>query len=296
MAEIVIRPMEEDDVAPATESAWHPLREASIRYHHEEMPDERPADTITRSEYRVDHIRRHDPGGSWVADRDGDIVGCALATKREGIWFLSLLAVSTDVQSMGVGKRLLDASLTYADDAKGAWIMSSLDPRALHRYGSAGFALHLGYETKANVDRSLLIAEPKVREGSYDTDADWIDDLARAIRGAGYGVDLEAYKFRETRMLVLEDGNDRAYSFIGAKSLWNLGATSPAIASRMLMASVAEGMGKDGEFSFASLTSNQQWAIDVALTLKMPLVPGVSICTRGNMGPLTPYIPNGAYG
>ena len=296
MAEVVVRPMEEGDVAAAADSSWAPIREAVQRYHGEELPEQRSPESVARSEARVDHIRRHDPEGSWVAELDGRIVGTSLATKREGIWFLSLLAVSIDVQSMGIGKRLLDASLSYANDARGAWIMATLDPRATHRYGSAGFALKPAYEAHGKVDRSLLVAEPGVREGSFDDDAEWINALVRKLRGASFGPDLEATRSRGARLIVLEDRSERAYSFIGDKGVWNLGATSPRLAARILMASVAEGLEDDGEFTFGPLTGDQQWAIEVALALKLPLVPGASLCIRGEMGPLAPYIPNGAYG
>ena len=294
--EVVIRQLEEADVEPVARAAWAPLREATIRYHHEEMPDLQTDEAAARSRDRIDHIRRHDPEGSWVAELAGEIVGVGLATVREGIWFLSLLTVSGEVQSKGVGRKLLDATLAYAEGCKGSWIMSSLDPRALHRYGAAGFSLHPGYEAKAKVNRSLLTAQPAVREGSYDTDAGWIDDLIRTLRGAAYGPDIEATKARGARLLVIAEGEQRAYSFFGNKNVWNLGATSAELAQRILIASVAEGMGDDGEFSIGALTATQQWAIDVALDLKMSLVPGVSLCLQGELGPMTPYLPNGAYG
>lgn len=296
MAEVVVRLMEERDVAAASAAAWPPIRESIASFHGQELPEERSAEGVVRSDARVDHIRRHDPEGSWVAELDGRIVGTALATKREGIWFLSLLAVSVDVQSMGIGKRLLDASLTYASDARGAWIMATLDPRATHRYGAAGFALLPAYEAHGKVDRSLLVPQKGVREGSFDTDAEWIDPLVRRIRGAGLGPDLEATRVRGVRLLVMERGSERAYSFLGEKGIWSLGGTSPQIAAQLLMASVAEGIEEDGEFTFGPLTADQQWAIEVALALKIPLVPGASLCLRGEMGPLAPYIPNGAYG
>jgi len=43
---------------------------------------------------RIAHIQRTDPGGCWVAESDGQIVGAALGIIREGIWGLSLFAMA----------------------------------------------------------------------------------------------------------------------------------------------------------------------------------------------------------
>jgi GNAT superfamily N-acetyltransferase len=56
---------------------------------------------------RVGRLQRTDPGGAWVAERDGEIVGGALAIVREGVWGLSLLVVRPDAQSGGAGRELL---------------------------------------------------------------------------------------------------------------------------------------------------------------------------------------------
>ena len=49
---------------------------------------------VARGVRRVAHLQRTDPGGAWVADAEGEIVGIALALVREGIWGLSLFAVA----------------------------------------------------------------------------------------------------------------------------------------------------------------------------------------------------------
>ena len=47
------------------------------------------------------------PDSAWVAEVDGEVVGCSLALVREGMWFLSLLMVDPVRHGQGLGKQLL---------------------------------------------------------------------------------------------------------------------------------------------------------------------------------------------
>jgi hypothetical protein len=43
------------------------------------------------------------------------------------------------------------------------------------------------------------------------------------------------------------------------------------------------------------LTADQQWAIQVALEANLALSPYGPMFTRGDVGPLAPYVPSGAF-
>ena len=43
------------------------------------------------------------------------------------------------------------------------------------------------------------------------------------------------------------------------------------------------------------MTAAQQWAIRVCLDAGLPLSVDSPVMTRGRLGPLTPYVPSGAY-
>src|SRR4051794_3417618 len=98
MAEL--RPMLEDDV-PAAHELNVETFEALSRSRNEPV-EPRPDPALAHVRYR--HLVRTDPGGAWVAERDGEIVGCALALRREDVWGLSLLVVHPDLQSAGLGR------------------------------------------------------------------------------------------------------------------------------------------------------------------------------------------------
>src|SRR4051812_40356578 len=103
---------------------------------------EEPAGPIEASRVRVARCLATDPGGSWVAERDGEVVGCALAIVREGVWGLSLLVVRPDAQSGGAGRELLARAFDHGRDARGWIVLASRDPRALRSYSRLGLTPH----------------------------------------------------------------------------------------------------------------------------------------------------------
>jgi GNAT superfamily N-acetyltransferase len=58
------------------------------------------------------HLLATDAERCWVAERDdGEVIGFASASEREGLWFLAMLFVRPDVQAQGIGQRLMDHAL-----------------------------------------------------------------------------------------------------------------------------------------------------------------------------------------
>jgi GNAT superfamily N-acetyltransferase len=54
----------------------------------------------------------HDPGGFWVAEADGGLVGFGIAIQRERTWYLAALHVRPAYQSGGVGAEIVRRCLT----------------------------------------------------------------------------------------------------------------------------------------------------------------------------------------
>lgn len=291
--EVDVRPMREQDVPAATAVGHEALREAGTRYGWESSPlaeDDRP-----RAEARQAHLLRTDPEGCFVADRDGEVVGVALSMVRGPLWFLSLLGVAPGLQGQGVGGRLLDAALRSSEGVPIGFFEASSDPKALRRYSRSGFALVPGYDAKGVVDRTRLPAVPAVREGDWARDGERLDDLVAQLRGAPYGPDLEPLSGQGARVLVTEAGPGRhGIAVVAGSRLRVLAATDPREAQALLWAALA-GTGEE-PVEVEPLTAGQQWAIEVVLEARLSLSPGASLCTRGPIGPLSPYLPSGAYG
>lgn len=291
--DIEIRSLRDDDVAAAQLTAYHSLRNAGLAYGWEtpELDD----DVRARGQRRIRHAAQHDSEGAFVADRGGEIVGVSLATRRGPLWFLSLLAVATDVQSQGVGRRLLDASLSTFD--KVGMLCASSDPKALRRYRRAGFDLVPAYVAEGVVDRSLLPSSNGVREGSFDDDRDFVEAVASEQRGAPHGPDLDYFAQMGNRLFVIDTTRGRGYVVTGPYGVSVLGATMPDAAAAVLWTALAEAT-KPVELLW--LSRDQQWAIDVALDARLSVKPGGSRCVRERdphrLGPMSPYLPSGLWG
>ena len=60
-----------------------------------------------RRQNRARHFLHTDPGGSWVAEDGGVIVGMSQSFVREGYWVLSQLGALPGSQGRGLGRELL---------------------------------------------------------------------------------------------------------------------------------------------------------------------------------------------
>jgi predicted N-acetyltransferase YhbS len=290
---IELRQLAPQDV-PAADIVGFSALSAMAEAYEDGAFEPRKSEDVERAHARINHLQRNDPDGAWVAVDGADIVGLALSFRRGPLWFLSLLAVATTHQAQGIGRRLLDASLTSAEGADTVYLCASPDPKALRRYASAGFRLHPAYVATGPVDRSLLPSGLAIRDGDLLRDADLVNDVGAALRGAGHGIDLGAMHAVGAQLLVGEDGSDRGFCIRRSGAVICLGATSPALAQRLLWRALADDDAPKVTVDW--LTAEQQWGIDVVLAARLPLTPGPSICIRNATGPMTPYLPSGIYG
>jgi predicted N-acetyltransferase YhbS len=292
-AQTLIRPLRDDDVVEAEAMSYAALAAVGERYGFSMAA--RDDARVVYAQARVRHIATHDPGGSVIAEQDGQIVGIGLAIRRGSLWFLSLLAVRQGLQGAGVGRQLLDATLAYGEGRTRAMICASPDPKALRRYARAGFALHAGYEATGRPDRAELPADLGVREGDWERDVDLAQQLITERRGEPYGPDLGFYRARGARLLVRNGGTpaDRAFAISVNGRLNVLAGASDEAAARVLWATIA---GAEGEVSISYLTGAQQWAIGVAIAARLPLALTETVCTRGDITPPAHYLPSGLFG
>jgi GNAT superfamily N-acetyltransferase len=284
----VVRPLSVEDVPAAQEMSYSTLRDAGKAYGWT-MP---PLDDDRREKGRAGlrHVLRTDPAGCFVAERDGNLVGVGLATRRGPLWFLCLLTVRRAEQAQGLGRRLLEAA-SATRSAAGA-ICSSDDPKALRRYRAAGFDLHPAYEATGQLDRSLLPPVPGVRPGSYDSDRELVESLALAQRGAPHGPDLDHWA--ETGRPLWVAGSGSGYAVGGKAGPVVLAARDGSTAADLLWTVLAESTAREVELRW--LTGAQQWAVDVAVRARLTLRPTGSCCLAGPVGLRAPYLPSGFLG
>ena len=287
---IDIRPLTPRDVDATYQAASVALYESP---EDQERLNNRSDDEISRRKQRYRHFLKHDPGGAWVADDAGRIAGAAVAIVREGLWVLSLFAVDKDYRDAGIGRTLLDRALGYAAGTQAAMIASSLHPAALRRYARAGFDLNPTLRATRKVRRGTQPSGLKVREGD-EQDLELAAEVDRSLRSAAHGPDLRLMLDADTRLLVSDTPSGRGYAVEWNGSPAIVAATEPGIARDLLWACLA--LAPDGEeVEVAWITGRQNWAVPVALDAGLALSPYGPICTRGDVGPLTPYLPSGPY-
>jgi GNAT superfamily N-acetyltransferase len=241
---------------------------------------------------RAKHFLRYDPEGCWVADDSGEVVGVAMALRREKLWGLSAYFVRPDRQGSGIGSALLDAVLGYSQGCLRGIIISTADPRAARRYRLAGFTLHPTIRAWGVVDRSTLPIVDGVREGGPG-DRDLCDSVDRQIRGAAHGVDHE-FLCDTCGLLVCDTFTGSGYCFVDSTgSPVLLAATNRKLAQRLLWSALARSP-EGSTVRIDYLTAAQEWAVDVALAAGLMLRNEGYLCLR-HLRPPTPYIPSGAF-
>ena len=239
---------------------------------------------------RFEHLRNTDPDGSWVAVRDGAVVGSSVALVRDGVWALSLLVVAPDMQGTGVGARLMQSALGYADGTRGGLILSSLDSRGVRVYARAGFAVEPCVRAAGEPRRDRLPDSPDVRAGDK-RDLSLCEAVSREVRGATHDPDLRWLLDTGSELLVM-DG--RGYAVCFEERLELLAARDEDAARQLLIAALRR-VPPGRSVEVEHLSARQQWAIATCVEVGWELRPTGPICWRGAVGPLAPYLPTGAF-
>lgn len=284
--DVLIRPMTADDVGPAerlSDEAFTPLAEPGM------STGRSPARQV-QWRVRTEHLLRTDPGGCWVADREGAMLGFATSFRRDLTWILGTYAVRPDLQGAGLGRALLDAALTHGRGCLRGMLSASKDPRAFRRYRQAGFTLHPQMYLHGPVDRSALPVVEHVRDGS-ETDFDLLDSLDRRQRDAAHGPD-HALLLSQSRLVVVDRASGSGYVYIsddGSPAV--VCATSRAVASTLLWEAVAS-CPPDTTLTIPHVTAANEWAIDVGLAARLSVDTAGYLALRG-MKPPTPYLHHG---
>ena len=288
---VTLRQMTVDDVPAVAHVQWRTFTDLDRRMRPGagEAASPEPAD-FWRAEARIRHLIATDAGGAWVAEADGEVRGAALALVREGIWGLSLLVVSPAHQSGGLGRSLFENTLAYGADAAGGLIVASEDARAIRAYSRAGFDLRPVMDARGHVTRHPE-AEPGVRAARWPEDRDLIDAVGRFVRGAGHGPEVPSWLEIGARAYVHDDGG---FAVARGGETKVVAAREPGVAAALLRQVLHDAPpGADADVSF--IAAGQEWAVGTVLEAGLSLCPSGAIMARGEVGPLAPYLPSGAY-
>lgn len=282
----MLRPMTLDDVPAVATLAHDAFRELDRAFG---LPtNDEPVDPARHPRYS--HLVETDPGGAWVDEHGGAIRAAALALVREGVWGLSLLVVDPAHQSAGLGRSLLEATLSYGTGARGGIILASGDARAIRAYHRAGFDLRPAVDATGEV-RVRPARDPAVRALRWPADRDLVDGVGRHLRGAGHSRDVPTWLEMGAHVEVHDDGGFVVHL---EGTVFAVAARAPATAAALLRAALTETPdGKSAEVMY--IGAGQEWAVQTVLEAGLSLRPGGPVMTRGELGALAPYLPSGAY-
>lgn len=282
MRDVEIRPMRDEDVVDADRVCLEVL--------YTTFSGEDEAARAARQYARIRHLLETDPGGSWVAERDGRVEGVALALIRERVWGFSLFGVAQALQGRGVGRELFARCWAYGERARGHLVLSTTNPRAMGTYARTGLPIRPCVAAAGIPD---LERAPDVDDvvDAGDAGMALADAIGRELRGAGHGRDLPVPIAHGARLLIFED---RGFAVARGGNLIMLGARDAQAAQHVLWA-VFVGAGPGATVNVDFLTAGQDWALPVCLDARLALSPDGPMFAGGSLGALSPYIPSGAY-
>ena len=288
-----IRPLRQEDLVACEELSSRAFHELDLRTHQRGWPEPSPREA-DRSEAwvrRTGHLLDTDPDGCWVADVDGEVVGFATSLRRETLWVLASFAVRPGLQGRGIGRELLAAASQHSRGCLRAMLNASQDQQALRRYRMAGFDTVPQMVLWGRVDRSLLPAVDRVREGTA-ADFDLMDSLDRRARGAGHGPD-HAVMAEHLRLLVTDHTTGQGYAWVNATgAVQCLAADNRRTAQRLMWAALAEST-PDVPVEMGHVSPANQWALQVATDARLEIHPRGFLALRGMKDP-SPYVPHGS--
>jgi GNAT superfamily N-acetyltransferase len=232
-----------------------------------------------------------DPGGCWVAEVDGELVGGAVSRVRELMWILASFAVRPEHQGQGIGTQLMAAAMHHGRGCLRGMFAASADPGAVRRYRLAGFDLHPQMLLTGVVDRSAIPVVERVREGTA-ADVDLLDSVDRRTRGAAHLSDHELL-LAQFRLVVADHSTGSGYAYVdadGAPTL--LAASNRRTAARLMWEALASSR-PDEQLSVRHITAANAWALDVGLAARMAIYQNGYLCLR-NMKPPAPYLHHGS--
>jgi GNAT superfamily N-acetyltransferase len=291
VTDLVIRPMTLDDVPAAERISDEGFFELDTRVRRPNGPEPSRRSDAHRAVWieRTSHFVRTDPGGCWVAEDETGLVGIATSYRREVLWCLATYAVLPGRQGQGIGKPLMAAAMTHGRGCTRSMVSASSDTRAARVYHQAGFQLHPQMYLTGALDRSVIPAVERVREGSA-SDFELMDSLDRAARGAGHGPDHELM-LSVWRLLVSDTTTGSGYAYVDERGrVALLAASNRRTATRLLWTALAEG---PDEVTIGHVTAANQWVLDVGFTARLELHTEGYLALRG-MKPPAPYVHNGA--
>lgn len=235
------------------------------------------------------HLIVTDPGGCWVAEHDGIVIGFATSLRRDLMWVLSSLVVDATEQRQGLGSQLLQAALQHGAGCLRGLSALPHDQGALRLVRQAGFDLHPLLTLRGRVSRTDLAGVRHVREGT-EADVDLCDSLDRRTRDAAHGPD-HALLGQRLRRIVMDHATGQGYAYVDPAGSVRLLAADSRKAARALLWEALAASDPGVPVEITNISAANGWALDVAVAARLEIHPSRLLATR-HLQPPTPYVPH----
>ena len=128
--------------------------------------------------------------------------------------------------------------------------------------------------------------------GGGEADLGWLDDVARAVRGAGYGRDVAVMLAGGARLACVPG---RGGLVARGAEVALLVATDEEAATWLLRGPPRRCCRRAVSVDISFVTAGQDWAVRAGLEAGLILSPDGPVFTRGALEPALPWLPSGAF-
>jgi GNAT superfamily N-acetyltransferase len=292
---VALRPARADELQRAQELIVSSINDLTERHGFGAMASVRPAAFQLFS-------FNEDPGGFWIAEDGGEIVGTAFSWVCGGLWFLAELFIAPRMQGGGIGRDLLRRSLRHADQA-------GAKTRALITFtfntASQGLYLRHGMFPRLPVymfsaDRTAILnagAEPRLKFRKAEASGSHLAALA-ALDISTLGVSREkhhGYLLNDPTMkgFFLYEGDDCiGYAYVASTGhVGPLAVTKRDAIAAALGAALRIAADGDANQISAFLPGNCEAALAVAAEHRMRITLPMVLVSDRDFGDWRRYLP-----
>jgi GNAT superfamily N-acetyltransferase len=293
---VALRPARADELQRAQELIVSSINDLTERHGFGAMASVRPA------AFQLFYFNE-DPGGFWIAEDEGEIVGTAFSWVCGDLWFLAELFIAPRMQGSGIGRELLTRTLRHADQAAAktrALITFTFNTVSQGLYMRHGMFPRLPVYM-VNVDRKSIPntgSKMRLKFRKAEASGSHIATLA-ALDASALGVSREkhhTYLLNDPTMkgFLLYEGNDCiGYAYVastghvGPLAVTKRDAMAPAVGAALRIA--AEG---DSDQISALLPGNCETALAVAADHRMRITLPMVLVSDREFGDWRRYLPH----
>lgn len=181
-----------------------------------------------------EHFFAHDPAGCLIAEADGRRVGMGVATAYASAGFVGMLIVVPDLRGRGVGRRLLDATVSYLKKRGCRGIYLDAVARAVPLYERAGFR-RICRSLRFRIDPARLrrVEIPQPAQAAVrpmqEADLEAVTTLDRARFGESRGLLLKRRLDYHPDLSWVSEHDGRVNGFISGRRGFELLTAGPLV-------------------------------------------------------------------